>query len=83
MRLTPNDIAGIENKIKENRSSSKNSIQEEENEEDGEENSDAYNPCWTLRKCCSKLIDKLSHLYPQKVYEVVKPLLENDMQHQD
>jgi transportin-1 len=93
MKLTPNDIAGVENKTQENQKSSnsgsknlqKSDFQDDiEDEDDKEEETGAsYNPNWTLRKCCSKLIDKLSNLYSLKVYEIVKPFLENDMQHSD
>jgi hypothetical protein len=68
MRLTDDDINGMGNRIKE---TEMNSISE---------SSEVYNPNWTLRKCCSKLIDKLSFKFPQLVFEIIRPHLENDMQ---
>jgi transportin-1 len=39
-----------------------------------------YNPNWTLRKCCSKVLDKLSTIFPEIVIDVLQPYLENSMQ---
>jgi hypothetical protein len=66
----------------------KNQIQSEKNiEEDDDINLDeemeGYNPNWTLRKCCSKIIDKISHLFSAKLFDIIKPILENDMQHSE
>ncbi len=87
MKLTENDISGMDNKYKENtvkKSDDENekNVNENEEEELGEE-LEGYNPNWTLRKCCSKILDQLGILFSQKLYEIVKPVLENDMQHSD
>lgn len=42
-----------------------------------------YNSNWTLRKCCSKLLDKLSNVFSETVIEVLKGYLENDIQNKD
>jgi transportin-1 len=39
-----------------------------------------YNPDQTLRKKCSRILDKLSHLFPQETFCAIRPLLENDIQ---
>lgn len=133
MKLTPNDISGMDSKYKEDNNSykqetgkkqplskssstsltsqvstkahsnvtggssnnprseespdSQNLEKYEANQEDedidSDEDSEGYNPNFTLRKCCSKILDRLSHMYPAKLYEIIKPILENDMQSQD
>ena len=75
MNLSNNDICGLENKFKE--------IKDEENEETEIEKGDAYNPNWSLRKCCSKFLDKLSYIYPSLILEILKPYLEENMQNKD
>jgi transportin-1 len=52
-------------------------------EELDEEAAESYNPSWTLRKCCSKLLDKLSLEFPKIIFDVLRPFLETDMQHKD
>ena len=42
-----------------------------------------YNPDWTLRKCSSKLIDKISCIYSMQTLNYLKPFLENDLQCND
>lgn len=42
-----------------------------------------YNNYWTLRKCSSKLLDKISCKYPKLTLSILKPFLENDMQCED
>lgn len=42
-----------------------------------------YNPYWTLRKCSSKLLDKISSIYPKTTLTVLKPFLEVDLQCSD
>jgi transportin-1 len=85
MRLTPNDISGLDSRFQSSKSNnlSKLKDRDEDNDEDIEddENVEGYNPNWTLRKCCSKFIDKLSNIFPQHVFEIIKPVLENDIQH--
>jgi transportin-1 len=134
MKLTPNDISGMDSKYKEDNNAyklgagksqphsksssnslnsqvstkahsntsgpvSSNNVPSDENlnsqnnekfdanQEDGDidfdEDSEGYNPNFTLRKCCSKILDRLSHMYPAKLYEIIKPILENDIQSQD
>jgi len=85
MKLTLNDISGLDNKsFSANNTRLENSVNEN-NEDDLEEdeNVEGYNPNWTLRKCCSKLIDRLSNNWPEPILEIIKPVLENDIQHQD
>ena len=71
MNLTANDICGIDSKI-----------YSEKNDDDEEKviEAESYNPNWTLRKCCSKFLDRLSYIYPRQVLEVIKPHLEENMQ---
>jgi transportin-1 len=86
MKLTPNDISGMENKNKkEDKDNREGSTLELEDLEEIEEVKDVegYNTNWTLRKCCSKLLDKLSSIYPDEVYAYIKPYLETDMQNTD
>jgi len=52
-------------------------------EEIDEEAAESNNPNWTLRKCCSKLLDKLSSEFPHIVFDVLRPFLETDIQHKD
>jgi len=42
-----------------------------------------YNPYWTLRKCSSKLLDKISCIYSKLILTILKPFLENDLQCED
>ena len=42
-----------------------------------------YNPYWTLRKCSSKLLDKISCLFSKQTVSILKPFLENDLQCDD
>ena len=58
-------------------------IENEEKEHFDEEGSDYYNPNFTLRKCCSKIIDRLSHLIPKKTFEILLPHLEVGIQSND
>jgi transportin-1 len=61
----------------------KSETTQEEEDIDIDEDSEGYNPNFTLRKCCSKILDRLSHIYSAKLYDIIKPILENDMQSQD
>lgn len=79
MKLTPFDISDVDNR----NSEKTNSKEDEEQEKELEEEWEGYNPNFTLRKCCSKLMENLSNLYPHPVFEIVKPLLENEIQHSD
>lgn len=73
MNLTPNDICGYDSRTKEEKE------EDEEDEVDVEE-AENYNSNWTLRKCCSKFLDRLSHAFPKQVLEIIKPHLEENMQ---
>ena len=42
-----------------------------------------YNSYWTLRKCSSKLLDKISSLYTFTTFSIIKPFLEVDLQSSD
>jgi len=42
-----------------------------------------YNNYWTLRKCSSKLLDKISDKYPKLTLSVLKSIMENDLQSED
>jgi hypothetical protein len=72
MKLTPQDILGIDNKQK--------TETNDEEEEKEEENLECYNPNWTLRKCCSKTLDILSNIYPKQVFLHLRNYLESEMQ---
>jgi hypothetical protein len=74
MILTNNDISGLDNKIRSNK---------EDEDDSGVNETDIYNPNWSLRKCCSKFLDKLSFIFPQQVLEVVKPHLEENLQNEN
>lgn len=81
MRLTQNDLCGIDSSYKSNE---RNKAEDEEEEEEKmDEGSDYYNPNFTLRKCASKIIDSLSNIYPKEVYDNMKLHLDSGMQNQD
>ena len=42
--------------------------------------SNDYNPFSTLRKCCSRILDNISFIYPQETFNVIRPILENELQ---
>ena len=42
-----------------------------------------YNSYWTLRKCSSNLLDKISCLYSLTTFFILKPFLEVDLQSSD
>ena len=42
-----------------------------------------YNSYWTLRKCSSKLLDKISCIYSKDTFTILKPFLEVDLQCSD
>lgn len=86
MQLTSNDIPEIENKFQKDSEIVKHSnvLKDNEDDEDDEEvDIRGYNPSWTLRKCCSTLLDKLSNVYHKTIFEVTKPIFEHDMQDKD
>jgi hypothetical protein len=72
MKLTPQDILGIDNKQK--------TETNDDEESQSESNLEGYNPNWTLRKCCSKTLDILSTIYPEQVFSHLKNYLESEMQ---
>ncbi len=76
MNLTNNDLYS-DNKQKDNNE------RECQDESIDIQESNNYNPNWSLRKCCSKFIDRLSYVFPGQVLEIVKPYLEDNMQNQD
>lgn len=87
-RLTQNDMCSLDVENKEYSSKDKLQLEEEDGDENfvdelDEECAKSYNPSWTLRKCCSKILDKLSIEFSETVFEVLKPYLENDMQDND
>lgn len=81
MKLTPQDICGMDNKMKENRHSISEDNDSDDDLDDG--NNQGYNPNWTLRKCVSKILDRFSNLFPKLTIEGIKCFLETDMQSQD
>lgn len=84
MRLTQNDLCGIDSSYKpNNRSKARNEEEDEEEEEKMNEGSDYYNPNFTLRKCASKIIDSLSNHFPKEVYDNIKQHLDSGIQNQD
>lgn len=85
MRLTQNDLCGIDSSYKtSNRTKGHNNNEDEEEEEDKiNEGSDYYNPNFTLRKCASKIIDSLSNIFPEEVYNKIKQHLDTGIQNQD
>lgn len=42
-----------------------------------------YKENMTLRKCCARILDKLSTVFPQAVYDVLKVILEVDLKNTD
>jgi hypothetical protein len=82
MNLTQSDMLGLDNKNKSNKS---NSFEENEEDPDSVNVSqiEGYNSNWTLRKCCSKFLDRVSSIYPQPVLDIIKPYLEENMQNND
>jgi hypothetical protein len=45
-----------------------------------QDSQNGYNPDQTLRKKCSRILDKLSYLYPQETFCAIRPILENEIQ---
>ena len=45
-----------------------------------QDSQNGYNPDQTLRKKCSRILDKLSYLYPQETFYAIRPILENEIQ---
>lgn len=79
MRLTQNDLCGIDSSSKSYDRNCRNN-EEEEKVTDG---SDYYNPNFTLRKCASKMIDCLSNMFPKEVYESIRQNLDSGLQNPD
>ena len=42
-------------------------------------NNNNYNPQVTLRKCCSRVLDTLSNIFPKETFSILRIILENDM----
>ena len=86
MKISQNDTHNIgdKNKILPKNSKSKNAENlEKENDDLDYLEYFVYNPNWTLRKCSSKLIDKISCIYCMQTLNYLKPFLENDLQCND
>lgn len=86
MQITNNDVFEIDNKMKENYSNIyKFGECEEYNFCDKFENPKGqyYNPNLTLRKCASRLLDRISVLYPKLACDFAKPILEIELQCED
>lgn len=78
LKLTANDLCCIEsgeNVMKKE----EEKVSDEEEQEELEEN-DGYNVNWTLRKCSSKLIDKMSHIFKKEILNIIKSPLEEGIQ---
>ncbi len=87
MQITNNDICGMDSKMKENKFIKEDNVGKEEETDIEEEieviKGQSYNPNWTLRKCASKLYDRISVLFSKLSIEYSKPILENDIQSQE
>lgn len=88
MQITSNDICGMDSKMKENKCSKDDNLDKEEEETDIEDEIEdkkgqSYNPNWTLRKCASKLYDRISVLFPKLCSDYSKPILEVELQSQE
>ena len=85
MKLTQNDLCGIDSSCKNNNRFNRatKDDEQEQDEETNNEGSDYYNPNFTLRKCASKIIDNLSNLFPNELYENIKQLLDSGLQNPD
>jgi hypothetical protein len=80
MNLTANDLYGMDNKSKEYYSTDEDDEMEEKPCVHNISSIEGYNPNFTLRKCCSKLLDKLANLFPDQLFEAIKLLLEENLQ---
>ena len=89
MKLTPHDICDAGNKQKQEQNEQNremnltDGLKDETEDLKEEQDLEGYNPNWTLRKCSSKVLDQLSIMYPEQVYEILKNYLEVEMQHED
>ena len=83
MRLTQNDLCGIDSSYRTSDRAKRGKEEDDEEEEKSTEGSDYYNPNFTLRKCASKIIDSLSNIFPKEVYENIKQHLDSGIQNQD
>jgi len=79
IKLSNNDLCSIESG--ENKLSK---VQKDEKENPDDEDSltenDGYNVNWTLRKCGSKFLDKLSFVYKDYIVDIMKNSLEEGIQ---
>ena len=87
MSLTKNDICAIDNTFKINsqfipKSENYVTIINEVKQPD-EQLTETYTPNTTLRKLCAKAIDKLSNIFPEEVFRVLKEHLEKDLKNND
>ena len=88
MKLTNNDICGIENTFKSTtqftpKSENYITVQDESPVQKEEFVSESYNPNTTLRKLCARSVDKLSVVFPMEIFQFVKDQLECDMKNHD
>lgn len=81
--MTQHDICGMDNKMRENKSKTNEDYEDESDEELNEKSGQSYNPNWTLRKCSSKVIERISILSPKLTIDLSKQILESDLQCQD
>jgi transportin-1 len=79
-KLTPLDLCYSELENKQFNDNLQHSPSESMQHQDfNEDNMEMYNPNWTLRKCSSKILDRLSNLFPLQVINTLIPFLENDL----
>ena len=45
--------------------------------------SSEYNPNMTLRKCCSRILDSISIIFPKETFYIMRPFFENEIQSTD
>jgi hypothetical protein len=88
MQITNNDLCGMDSKMKVNKFNKDDNHNKEAEEADlddeiEDKKGQIYNPNWTLRKCASKLYDRISVLFPKMTIDHSKPILENDLQSQE
>ena len=70
--------SGSSNNNSNNNSSGSNSDYTNDNS-----SSNDYNPDLTLRKCCSRVLDNLSLIFPQETFNIIRPFFENEIQSED
>jgi len=76
--LTNNDLCSIE--LGENISKKDEKQENDEDDDTTADDNEGYNVNWTLRKCGSKLLDKLSYAYKDSLINILRKGLEEGMQ---